>query len=82
MHSGYSSNRKNILGNGIVARTPNEDRDGKLQDIRHEQNHEMRSDYSSNRKNILGNPSGIRPGNDCIVGIQENRMGDNDIYYH
>ena len=54
---------------GVEAHARNDDRNGKLKDIRHGQNHEMRSGYSSNRMSNLGNPNGILPGNECISGI-------------
>ena len=57
------------VNDGVEVRTQNDDINGKLQDIRHEQNHKIRSGYSSNHKNYLRNPSGIRPDNKCITGI-------------
>ena len=55
----------------VEARTRDEDTNGRLQDICHEHNHEIRSGYSSNCMNNLGNSHRIRPYNKCIAGIQE-----------
>ena len=55
--------------NRALARAPSDDGNGKSQDMRHGQNHEVRSGYSGNRMSNLGNPHGMHPDNKCIAGI-------------
>ena len=53
-----------------LAHASSDDQNGKSNDIRHGENHEMCSGYSNSNTNDRGNPSGIRQENDCANGVQ------------
>ena len=65
--------------NRALTRTRSDNGNGKSQDMRHGQNHEVRSGYSENCMSNLGNPYGMRPDNKCITGIQDQLSSDNTL---